>query len=359
VRRRALVPIAVVGTGLLAGLLIAEAVVRMLHLAPDVGFVEVGRYRLSADPRLGYEMVPHRARPGPALDQYHFTSRSNSLGFRDREHPLRKRPGTYRILVLGDSIAEGMLVEDDRSIFPVVLEERLRTRGVAAEVLNFSVTGYNTMQEVETLKHRGLDYDPDLVLLAYCLNDTERVDGGLMQALEERERSSGRHLLNAARLNPWLARSALYRLVRTRVFPPAPALAADDRLDRDTVAEELDELAYLARAHRFEVLVAIFPRFDSLVPYPFGDQHAVIRRLASEHGFAWVDLLHAFQRCALADREPVAVDTVHPSVSGHACAAAAIDEAIARLASAPHPGTPGPRPGGTVTRAGAATTAPD
>jgi lysophospholipase L1-like esterase len=328
------VPLAVVGTGLLAGLLIAEAVVRALHLAPDVGFVEVGRYRLSADPRLGYEMVPHLARQGTAIDQYHFASRSNSLGFRDREHPLRKRPGTYRILVLGDSIAQGMLVDDDRSIFPAVLEERLRARGVAAEVLNFSVTGYNTMQEVETLKHRGLDYEPDLVLLAYCLNDTERVDGGLMQALEERERSSGRRRLNAARLNPWFARSALYRLVCTRVFPPA-ADAGDDRLDRDTVAEELDELAFLSRAHHFEVLVAIFPRFDALVPYPFGEQHAVIRRLASEHGFAWVDLLHAFQRCALADRKPVAVDTVHPSASGHACAAVAIDEAIARLPSAP------------------------
>jgi lysophospholipase L1-like esterase len=315
--------------------LLAEFVVRLLHAAPDVGFIDVGRYRLSADPRLGYEMVPHAACPGALRDQFHFASRGNALGFRDRDHAIDKKPGTYRILVLGDSIAAGLKVNDDRLIFPAVLEARLQARGVPAEVMNFAVSGYNTLQEVETLKHKGLDYRPDLVLLAYCLNDRERVDGGLMRALLERERGSGSRFVDAARVPPLLSKSALYRFLRYRVLAPQAPLSEDDGLDRDTVPEELDELSYLSRAHAFQVLVAVFPRFDSLVPYPFAAEHAVIRREAAVHGFACVDLLPAFRKCALEGREEVAFDTLHPTAYGHACAAAAIDQAIAALPLVP------------------------
>jgi lysophospholipase L1-like esterase len=331
--RSRLVPAAVVGAGLVTGLLLAEAIVRLLHAAPDVGFIDVGRYRLSANPRLGYEMIPRLACEGPMRDQFHFKSRSNALGFRDRDHATDKEPGTYRILVLGDSIAAGLRVDDDRLIFPALLEKGLRARGVPAEVMNFAVSGYNTLQEVETLKHKGLDYHPDLVLLAYCLNDRERVDGGLMRTLLERERGSGSRFVDAARVSPVLAKSALYRFLRYRVFATPSPVAEDDLLDRDTVPEELDELSYLARAHGFQVLVAVFPRFDALVPYPFGAEHAFIRRQARVHGFASVDLLPAFQKCALEGRENVAFDNLHPTVYGHACAAAAIEEAIAGLSS--------------------------
>lgn len=345
---RSFVPLAVIGTGVAAGLLLAEVLVRLLHAAPDVGFIDVGRYRLSANPRLGYEMIPHAACRGPMRDQFHFASRGNALGFRDRDHALDKRPGTYRILVLGDSIAAGLKVSDDRLIFPSVLETRLWARGVMAEVMNFAVSGYNTLQEVETLKDKGLAYRPDLVLLAYCLNDRERVDGGLMRALLERERGSGSRLVDAARVSPLLSRSALYRFLRYRLLlPPAPA-AEDDLLDRDTVPEELDELSRLAKTHGFEVLVAVFPRFDSLVPYPFGAEHAGIRREAVKHGFACVDLLPAFQKCALEGREDVAFDNLHPTAYGHACAAAAIDAA---MAAAMTPGS-GASPTATVAYGG-------
>ena len=41
------------------------------------------------------------------------------------------------------------------------------------EVLNFGVPGYNLDQEIEVLRTRALELDPDVVVIAFCLNDLE------------------------------------------------------------------------------------------------------------------------------------------------------------------------------------------
>ena len=64
-------------------------------------------------------------------------------------------------------------IERTAEAFPAQLEQLLKQQGVAAEVLSFAVSGYNTRQEVATLAGRGLAFHPDLVLLAYCLNDRQ------------------------------------------------------------------------------------------------------------------------------------------------------------------------------------------
>ncbi len=327
----------VAAIGTLAGLLAAEAIVRWLHAAPDVGFIESGRFRLSANPRLGYEMVPSMRCIGPG-GRCDFSGPSNSLGFRDREHPLEKPPGTFRVLVLGDSVAQGLRVEDDRDIFPVLLEARLRERGVPAEVLNFAVSGYDTRQEVENLAVKGLPFHPDLVLVAYCLNDTTRNDGGILETLRAIDAERGDRTLDAARLAPWLGTSALYRYLKYRVLPAAQAARGVPQEARVPVPEALAELRDLARCERFDVLLAVFPRLDALVPYPFEGEHAALRALAEEDGFAFVDLLPPLRDCALAGRQPVGFDAFHPTAYGHACAAAALADAVASFAR--------PRPAG-------------
>jgi lysophospholipase L1-like esterase len=320
----------VAAIGTLTGLLAAEAIVRWLHVAPDAGFIESGRFRLAADPRLGYEMVPSMrcAAPGARCD---FRGPSNSLGFRDREHAIEKPPGTFRVLVLGDSVAQGLRVEDDRDIFPVLLEERLRERGVPAEVLNFAVSGYDTRQEVENLAAKGLRFHPDLVLVAYCLNDTTRTDGGILETLRTIDAGRGGRTIDAARLAPWLGESALYRYLRYRALPAAAAARGVPEGEPVPVHEALAELSVLAHRERFDVLLAVFPRLDTLVPYPFAREHAALRALAEADGFAFVDLLPPLRDCALAGTEPVGFDAFHPTAYGHACAAAALADPVASL----------------------------
>jgi hypothetical protein len=321
---------------LVLALLAAELLVRALGAAPEVGIIRKGRFRLSANPRIGYEPVP-LVYGGGELSFYDYQGASNSLGYRDREHPLAKPPGVYRIAVLGDSVAAGLKVERTADVFPAVLERLLRSQGVNAEVLSFAVSGYNTQQEVETLKDRGLAYAPDLVLLAYTLNDRERMDGDVLYTLLAAERAKGG--VSRARVNPYLVRSALYRFLRFRVAPPpgggaGSGLTPEERRDLelvsgDTVAEYFGVLGRLARERRFAVLVAVFPRlvrsFDS---YRFWDQHLFVHGLARREGFPLVDLLAPFARCRAAAATPVGADNWHPSAYGHRCAAEAIDRAI-------------------------------
>jgi lysophospholipase L1-like esterase len=93
----------------------------------------------------------------------------NRDGYRDVDHKLAKPPDTYRIVLLGDSMTEAVEVPLDdtywrRLIAPL---QNCRTDGKAVEVVNFGVNGYGTAQEYLTLKEWGLNYHPDLVLLAF------------------------------------------------------------------------------------------------------------------------------------------------------------------------------------------------
>jgi hypothetical protein len=100
-------------------------------------------------------------------------ARINSLGFRDtREYSLTKPAGTFRIMVLGDSVTfgHGALYE---TTYPYLLEQRLREwrPDVKWEVWNLGVPGYNTAQELAYLNEIGERYAPDLVIVGFFSND--------------------------------------------------------------------------------------------------------------------------------------------------------------------------------------------
>ena len=95
----------------------------------------------------------------------------NADGFRGRNYNETKSIKTKRIVVIGDSVAFGQGVEENET-FSAVLEKMLnRNSSMTYEVLNMAVPGYNTEQEVEMLYKKGLKYSPDLVIVAYHLND--------------------------------------------------------------------------------------------------------------------------------------------------------------------------------------------
>ena len=100
-------------------------------------------------------------------------ARINALGFRDnRDSDLAKPPGTFRILVLGDSVTfgHGTLFE---TTYPYLLEQRLKSWRPSTQwqVWNLGVPGYNTGQELSQLKQLGPRYQPDLVIVGFYPND--------------------------------------------------------------------------------------------------------------------------------------------------------------------------------------------
>ena len=78
--------------------------------------------------------------------------------------------------MLGDSITFGNSVAWDQT-FSYVLQQQLNERAGrrAFEVLNLGVSGYNTAQELATLRELGLNFSPDLIVLNVCLNDSDPI----------------------------------------------------------------------------------------------------------------------------------------------------------------------------------------
>ena len=166
------------------------------------------------------------------------------------------------------------------------------------------------------------------MLLAYTLSAREHLDGDILKTLLDAEREKGG--VSRARVDSVLVQSALYRFLRFRVLarraPPAgEAQKYLDMVSGDTVAEYFGVLAELQRQRHFAVLVAVFPRFvRNFGYYRFGDQHRFAHDLAARHGFHYLDLIEAFNRCRNASSVPIEVDVFHPSAYGHRCAADAI-----------------------------------
>lgn len=114
----------------------------------------------------------------------------NSAGFRDHEYSLRKEKGTYRIVFLGDSMTFGPAVALE-DLCPKVLERLLNNKASSdrwdvqkIEVLNFSVPGYNTIQEYEYLKTKIIFYEPDLIILNFFMNDVVSLNGQVSSNIE-------------------------------------------------------------------------------------------------------------------------------------------------------------------------------
>ena len=298
--------------------IVGEIVVRILGVAPEMYHVRRGRYQISDNPKIGYELVPHfeSSEAGSMLD---FAGRANSLGFRDREHDRTKPAGTYRILVLGDSITQGLGIKQDQDLYTSVLE---RTLGPNTEVLNFGVSGYNTQQEVETLRDRGLQYSPDLVVLSVCVNDAESRSGGILRRLtHEREKSD-----RVDETPPVLTKSALARFLIAWLYvlqnsEDETKDSGFESIKQNTMGEYFGILADLSQTHQFEVLVTWFPRLKGSREAD-NALFADVQRMSAAASFQLLDLTPRFETCAR--DEDIARDSLHPNAHGHRCAGEAI-----------------------------------
>jgi len=306
--------------GILFALVLGEIFIRLLRQAPQVAWVQKGRYRLSSNIKLGYEPVPALDYHGEEMSFYDWQGETNKLGFRDYEHNEKRALGVYRILVLGDSITAGLGLSTYKDTFCGQLENVLEK----TEVFNFGVSGYNTQQEVEIFKEKGLKYSPDLVIVAYCLNDRERDDGDILLTLLEMEENNNQKKISLVRNHPWLLKSALYRFIKYKIILAfrknklkGKQSAYYKALAEDTVEEYFSELADIAKKNNFKVLVVVFPLFEDLINYKYLKEHSYIKEICEKEKFYYLDLLSVFKEDLKGGENKLAIDIYHPSVLGH------------------------------------------
>ncbi len=102
----------------------------------------------------------------------------NTEGLRDREHPLAKRAGTYRVACLGDSVTLGWGIQPQQA-WPQVLEDLAAASGRDLDVMNVALGGWATRQELIAYRRIARRYHPDQVLLGICLNDVAEMQNNL------------------------------------------------------------------------------------------------------------------------------------------------------------------------------------
>lgn len=95
---------------------------------------------------------------------------ANRLGFREREFPIEKPPGVYRIAIIGDSFTYGNGVEEAERLSNLLDKA---CAGHGCEVLNFGIPGNSTPENTATLERFVLGTHADFVLLAWFTNDPE------------------------------------------------------------------------------------------------------------------------------------------------------------------------------------------
>jgi hypothetical protein len=96
---------------------------------------------------------------------------TNQWGMRDRDRSLEKRPGEFRIAMMGDSAVEAVQVKPEE-VVNRQMEKLLAEKGYSnVEVLDFGVEGIGTTQELVMYQEKVRKFKPDLVLVMFSWND--------------------------------------------------------------------------------------------------------------------------------------------------------------------------------------------
>jgi lysophospholipase L1-like esterase len=198
----------------------------------------------------------------------------NSHGHRDREFSLEKPPGTYRIVLLGDSTTFGWGVTTEETVAKI-LEGELNKRQVPGysrfEVINAGVGNYNTVQEVTHYMTYDRAFKPDMVILEYFINDAEPVP-------KEREPGLlGKSYLLAFAVSRF---DAMLRLTGARPNWKEyyAALYEDGRPGFEGTRAAFGKLADVTRADGTPLLVTILPELREMNNgYPFEAAHKKVK----------------------------------------------------------------------------------
>jgi hypothetical protein len=312
--------LALAAVSLLVALVVAEGAVRVL---------------LPENKGTGYAPVRTDRRP------------VNSQGYRDLERAVPKPEGVRRAVCIGDSFTWGVSVLFDDA-WPQRVERTLsRERGERWEAVNLAEPGLNAVQEASRLASEGLAYAPDVVIVAYVLNDSEDETAAEARRaadwVEERRSPS----------TSFLDRSALARLVRSRIRATIEnrrrvegfrSMYADDYAGWVAARRALKAMGGMCRERGVPLVVAIFPLFGNALDaaYPFAEIHAKVAQAAAEAGARVVDLLPAYRGLDGALLVVNGADDEHPNEIAHRIAARAIARAVDEVV--PRPVAPARRP---------------
>lgn len=304
-------------------------------------------------PGLRHELIPNYRGVYKGVEY-----RTNRYGFRGEDFPLGKPPAEFRIFVLGDSIAQGGHVKEDESLGSRLQQLFRASAGFEhARVINAGVSGYDINDYLATYRYKGIQFDPDYVVVGLTLNDhfpfirkeslgesqgnpafwersllLRTIAGAIAAQMPRSDRAQQLAKLAAAIPDPGSV-DALANFLDRRHYTV-------DMLDRESlllmydihaweqIRGPLGELANLARQHQAGFLVVISPvEFQLQEGFVYPQPQKLIREICVSLGIEVLDMapvLSSLQKRAGHSLYAPRGDMVHFNAEAHAAVAQAI-----------------------------------
>jgi lysophospholipase L1-like esterase len=269
--------------------------------------VEMSRYAVEVKSKSDNPKIGHVHRPNSSAFLMGVDVEINSDGLRDDEYAI-ERNEKQRIAVLGDSLTFGWGVEKHET-FEVLLEQMLSEQR-PAELINFGHGNYNTQQQVNVFKEKGLKYQPDRVVVFYFINDAE--------VTPVRSRWLWVSRLRSVTFLWSRMRGLLTRTTPGQTFESFySALYEDDQPGFIAVKESFLELKQICAENNMLLQVVMLPELHDLVDYPFAKEYAKVSEFLKENGIPVLDLTMYFAGYEDAEGLWVAPDDAHPNALAH------------------------------------------
>ena len=243
--------------GALLSLAALEIATRAFGIAPPLphhdGFV--------ADAVLPWKMRANLARRG-RTDEFDVRYAHNALGFRGRDHPFEKPPGTFRVVGIGDSFTYGIGV-DGHATFLARIEATLDARTAhPVEAINLGIPRYWPDPETLVLEHYGLRFDPDIVLVGVLPNDVADTRTGAAGLGVSRGYLITSRARRLGGIGHWLyLRSHVARVLI------GEALAGDAKGAKTELAAEDEEAAWARMGDAFDRMVRLSATVDAQIVF--------------------------------------------------------------------------------------------
>jgi lysophospholipase L1-like esterase len=255
----------------------------------------------------------------------------NRVGWRDVEHTIKKPANTFRILGLGDSYLWGQGVRQNDiclSQLPELLKDTLTDKTI--ETINAGISGVNTANERTQLKEIGLQYEPDLVIVHFVLNDVELNRHPRGPRIEFCHGYTGIYnepdgLTSYSYLWSWI-RQRTINTYRARRYIRASIASFDDKSPGwISCRTALRDIKSICGRNNINLLVVIFPYYISLDKddYPFQKIHDTVFKYCRDNGIHVLDLREKY-RAFKGPELWVHPSDQHPNEIAHKIAATAI-----------------------------------
>jgi len=322
---------------LIFALTLAEAYIRLFHfnevdaeaLTEKLKSISIRSLTIpSSDPDIYYRLKPDL---NIIIQGVKFLTNKN--GFRIPEKKTVSQSDSIRIAVIGDSTSFGWKVPYEYS-YPEVTRKILEEKtGKSIEMKNFSVPGYNSLQELYTFKAHVVEFHPDILILHHDHNDADPASS--FQPPDFFDPHYGDNILHSDLMKFLIRRFQIARNMKDRELMHTDTKRTGEFISGgylyDRHLDALEELAIICKkidCHPIAILYAsdITPKSNWESGNYYIKLHKNVQKKMSDMGYEVLDLFPEYQKVLqekkwsdfskwwISAQEP---KDSHPNIDGH------------------------------------------